>query len=70
MFKWRLCVAGSLLVLSACGQKGALYLPVPTREVVPAASGTTSATAPPAVPATATQKDKESEVKKSSVGTP
>jgi predicted small lipoprotein YifL len=70
MFMWRLCVAGGLLMLSACGQKGALYLPEPTREVVPAASGSTSTTTPPAVPATATQKDKASEQTKPSISTP
>jgi predicted small lipoprotein YifL len=50
----RLCVVGSLFLLSACGQKGALYLPEPTREVVPAAP---------------VQKDKDSEQTKPSADT-
>jgi predicted small lipoprotein YifL len=70
MFMWRLCVAGGLLMLSACGQKGALYLPEPTREVVPAASGGTAAAMPPAAPTAAAQKDKQSEESQPSAGTP
>jgi predicted small lipoprotein YifL len=66
----RLCLVGSLLLLAACGQQGALYLPEQTRAVVPAESGSSSATTPPAVPVTATQKDKESEQTKPSVSTP
>jgi predicted small lipoprotein YifL len=60
MLVLRLSVAGGLLMLSACGQKGALYLPEPTRAVVPVVSDGTATT----------QKDKESEETKPSAGTP
>ncbi len=56
----RLCVAGSLLMLSACGQKGALYLPEPPHEVVPAVNKDTATT----------PQDKESEETQPSSSTP
>jgi len=58
----RLALAGALLVLCACGQKGALYLPAPAHSVVPAVSPATSA-----APA---DKDKDSAPKSPGTTTP
>jgi predicted small lipoprotein YifL len=69
----RLCIVGSLLALCACGQKGALYLPEPTRAVVPVNSTGAAASAAPATPdapAVPTTKDKESDEQQSGTGTP
>jgi predicted small lipoprotein YifL len=64
----RLLVGCSLLALGACGQKGALYLPEPAHEVVPAAAGGTSTAATPSDPEADTQKDKESQATKPNTG--